>query len=312
MNWLVRRVSNELENKCSQYGDLQTDMSMATLTTYKVGGRAKYVFYPSSLVGLIRGLRLMQEAGYPCKLLGKGSNLLASDDDYHGCLVRLDRNFTNCYFEDDGVVYVESGASIIFVSHEAMKHELSGLEFASGIPGTVGGALFMNAGAYKSCMADVVKEVLVYREGRVEWLDVKECNLAYRSSIFQQHRDWIILAIKLQLKVGDGVEIKSLMDSRRERRLASQPLDKPSAGSVFRNPEKIAAWQCIEGVGLRGRRIGGAQVSEKHANFIINVGNAKAEDVRALIEEVQQAVKDKYQIELQPEVEFFNWENNNR
>ena len=191
----------------------------------------------------------------PYKVIGKGSNLLCSDEPFDGVIIRLDRYLCNAYFDNEHLV-AEAGCSIIALSYEAMKNELSGLEFASGIPGTVGGVTFMNAGAYKSSMADVIDSVSVYRDGKIEWIQNADCGFSYRTSIFQKHPDWIILAVKMTLQKGDQKEIRELMDSRRERRMNSQPLDKHSAGSIFRNPEEIPAWKLIEGAGFRGKRIG--------------------------------------------------------
>lgn len=301
---------NELETKLQMYGDLLLDASMKQHTTFRIGGRVKYFMYPKTTLGLMRVLAIAKEYELPIKILGKGSNILASDDDYDGMIICLDRYFSDFYFEKDGTCVAQCGASIILLAHEAMKLDLSGLEFASGIPGTIGGALFMNAGAYKSEMKDIVKQVFVLKDNRCEWMTKEEIELSYRTSIFQKERSWIILAVQLQLHKGDGSQIKELMDSRRKRRIASQPLNFPSAGSIFRNPTEIPAWECIEGVGLRGLRIGGAMISERHANFIVNVESAKADDIIQLIELVKCGVKDKYQIDLKTEVEYFNWQKN--
>ncbi len=255
----------------------------------------------------MRVLDIAKENGLEVRIFGKGSNILASDEDYAGLILCLDRYFSDFYFEEDGTCIAQSGTSIIMLAHEAMKRELSGLEFASGIPGTLGGAVFMNAGAYKSEIRDILDKVFVLQDNNCCWLSVDELAMSYRSSIFQKQRDWIILAAKLKLSEGNGAEIRDLMDSRRQRRLASQPLNMPSAGSIFRNPEQLPAWQCIEEVGLRGYQIGGAMVSDKHANFIVNADHASANDVIELITLIQQKVKDKYQIELKTEVEHFNW-----
>ena len=298
---------NELENKLQLYGDLIVDCPLAQHTTFKIGGHAKYFIYPKSTLGLMRILCIAKENHIETRVFGKGSNILASDDDYDGMILCLDRYFSDTFFEEDGTCLAQCGASIILLAHEAMKNELSGLEFASGIPGTVGGALYMNAGAYKSEIKDIVQRVLILRDYELVWLNVSELAMSYRTSIFQTHRDWIILAIELKLNKGEGTQIKELMDSRRKRRLESQPLNYPSAGSIFRNDENKPAWECIEGVGLRGKRIGGAMISERHANFIVNVDNASAKDVIELIELVKKSVKDKYQIDLKTEVEHFNW-----
>lgn len=193
------------------------------------------------------------------------------------------------------------------LAHEAMKNSFSGLEFASGIPGTLGGAVFMNAGAYKSDISQILKEVYVLKDRSIVVMRAEELEYAYRHSIFQSHRDWIILGARLQLEKGDQKEIRDLMDSRRKRRMSSQPLDKPCAGSMFRNPKDYQAWQLIEEIGMRGTRIGGAMVSEKHANFIVNEDNARAEDVIQLVEVIQKEVRKRFGVELITEVERFNW-----
>lgn len=298
-------MRNSLERlRC--YGDVAEYVPLSTMTTLRIGGRARMVVYPKTTLALTQILRLLAKQDIPFKIFGKGSNLLCSDRDYDGVILRLDRYADDFYFDGETVI-AEAGCSIIALSYEAMKHSLSGLEFASGIPGTVGGATYMNAGAYKSCVADVVDEVFVCRKGRCEWLSREECGFGYRTSIFHEHPDWIILAIRLHLKTVDQNEIRDLMDRRRQRRMESQPLDKPSAGSVFRNPKDRPAWQMIEQLGYRGRQIGGVQVSEKHVNFIVNTGGGRAEDFLKLVEEIQQQVRETYNEELVLEVEKFNW-----
>lgn len=298
---------NDVEIKLQMYGDLLIDAPLSAHTTFRIGGKAKYFLYPKSTLGLMRVLDIAKENDLEVRIFGKGSNILASDEDYKGLILCLDRYFSDFYFEEDGTCIAQSGTSIILLAHEAMKRELCGLEFASGIPGTIGGAVFMNAGAYKSEIRDIIDKVFVLKENHCCWLSVDELAMSYRSSVFQKQRDWIILAVKLRLSKGNGQEIRDLMDSRRQRRIASQPLNLPSAGSIFRNPDQLPAWQCIEDVGLRGYRIGGAMVSDKHANFIVNVEHASANDVMELIALIQQKVKDKYQIDLKTEVEHFNW-----
>lgn len=298
---------NDVEIKLQMYGDLLIDAPLSAHTTFRIGGKAKYFLYPKSTLGLMRVLDIAKENDLEVRIFGKGSNILASDEDYKGLILCLDRYFSDFYFEEDGTCIAQSGTSIILLAHEAMKRELCGLEFASGIPGTIGGAVFMNAGAYKSEIRDIIDKVFVLKENHCCWLSVDELAMSYRSSVFQKQRDWIILAVKLRLSKGSGQEIRDLMDSRRQRRIASQPLNLPSAGSIFRNPDQLPAWQCIEDVGLRGYRIGGAMVSDKHANFIVNVEHASANDVMELIALIQQKVKDKYQIDLKTEVEHFNW-----
>ncbi len=284
---------------------VETGVPLSSMTTLRIGGKAKYVAYPDDSVSLDSLIRIIRKNHLPFKLIGKGSNLLCSDKDYDGIIIRLEK-FNDFYIVDTSVV-AQAGCSIIAVAYAAMKAGLSGLEFASGIPGSVGGVTFMNAGAYRSSMSDVIDSVFVYRDGKFEWVPKGECGFGYRTSVFQSHPDWIVIAIRLNLEKRDPDEIRALMDSRRERRMASQPLDRPSAGSVFRNPDDVPAWKLIEGIGYRGHRIGDAQVSEKHVNFIVNDGHARAEDFLALTEEIQKLVKEKYGISLHMEVEKFNW-----
>ena len=290
-----------------QYGDVLTDESLAKHTTFRIGGPCDYFVYPKNMLCFLRIMQVLKEQQVPYRIFGKGSNLLCSDDAFHGVILCLDRYLNNFYFEADGTLVAEAGCSIVLLAQEAMRRSLSGLEFASGIPGTLGGALYMNAGAYKSEIASFVRQVLLYREERLEWVDKEELDYAYRHSAFQRHPHWSILGARLQLTTGDQREIRALMDARRTRRLSSRPLDKPNCGSVFRNPKDHPAWQLVEEIGYRGKTIGGAMVSDKHANFIVNIGGAKASEVHQLIEEIQGKVAERYGIELITEVERFNW-----
>ena len=296
----------DLYNELEALAEVEENIPLSKMTTLRIGGVARYVVYPENTLSLQGVMNKLNQNHIPYKVIGKGSNLLCSDEPFDGVIIRLDRYLCNAYFDNEHLV-AEAGCSIIALSYEAMKNELSGLEFASGIPGTVGGVTFMNAGAYKSSMADVIDSVSVYRDGKIEWIQNADCGFSYRTSIFQKHPDWIILAVKMTLQKGDQKEIRELMDSRRERRMNSQPLDKHSAGSIFRNPEEIPAWKLIEGAGFRGKRIGDAVVSEKHVNFIVNENHASAKDFITLVTDVQKAVKDKYDIDLYMEVEKFNW-----
>lgn len=297
---------NKLYEELCRYGEVDVDHSLSKMTTLRIGGKARYTVYPESQMALDSIMRLIHEQNIPYKVIGKGSDLLCSDDDFDGIIIRLDRHFHHSYF-DENVLTAEAGCSIILLAVEAMKAGLSGLEFASGIPGTVGGALFMNAGAYKSSMSEIVDEVLVLREGRMEWISKEECGFGYRSSIFQTHPEWIILGARMTLSPKSSKEISDLMEDRRKRRMASQPLDYPTCGSVFRNPEGYNAWQLIDGIGYRGKRIGDAMVSDKHCNFICNMGNATAADYLELVHEIQDKVYEKYGVRLHTEMELFNW-----
>ena len=281
------------------------NVPLSSMTTLRIGGPARYVVYPDSTVALDALMRLLKAEKIPYKVIGKGSNLLCSDKPFDGAVIRLDK-FDDYYFLGNDLI-AQAGCSIISLSYQAMKQGLSGLEFVSGIPASVGGVTFMNAGAYRSSMCDVIDSVFVYRNERFEWISNEECEFAYRRSVFHSHPDWLIIAVKIHLNNAPVSEIRDLMDSRRERRMNSQPLDKPSAGSVFQNPEEMPAWQLIDGIGYRGYRIGGAMVSEKHVNFIVNEDHATAEDYLTLVNEIKRLVDEKYHIRLHMEVERFNW-----
>lgn len=297
----------KLEERLYAYGDVLVREPLKKHTTFKIGGKCRCFVYPKNEICLTQILKILQAEKVAFKIFGKGSNILCSDDDFDGVIICLDRYFTDFYFQEDGTCVVQSGTSIILLAHEAMKHAFSGLEFASGIPGTVGGAVYMNAGAYKSDMSKILKEVFVYHDGICEWIPSEQLDFSYRHSIFQSHHDWIVLGACCKLEKADQKEIRDLMDSRRQRRLSSQPLNRPCAGSMFRNPEQAQAWELIEKIGFRGKSIGGAKVSDKHANFIINDKNATAKDIMELVTTIQQKVKDEFDIDLRMEVERFNW-----
>lgn len=296
---------NDLTDIFAKLGTVEVNRSLASMTTLHIGGEAAYVVYPNSILSLEVLLSVLQTKRIPFKVIGNGSNLLCSDKRYDGVIINL-KAFSDSFFIGNDLI-AQAGCSIIALSYKAMEEGLSGLEFASGIPGTVGGTVYMNAGAYLSDMSAILDSVFVFSDGQFHWMKKEECGFSYRTSIFQQHPDWIVLAVRMHLEPCAIDEIRSLMDSRRARRMASQPLHMPSAGSVFRNPKAHQAWKLIDGIGYRGHRIGGAMVSEKHGNFIVNVGGASAEDFLTLVEEIQQKIQEKYHYELHMEVEKFNW-----
>lgn len=290
------------------YGRVLEHEPMSNHTTYKIGGRVDYYVYPDSELALVQLIRVLKEENIPYYVLGRGSNLLFHDSDFHGAIINLDKTLNNYYFEPDGTLCAQAGCSIINLAIEAMKHSFTGLEFASGIPGSLGGCLFMNAGAYKSDLAAVLEQVCVLKDDNLVWIDKEDLDYSYRHSTFQKHRDLTIVAGRLKLESADQDSIRQLMNSRHQRRVDSQPLDKPCAGSVFRNPKQMPAWKVIDGLGLRGMQIGGAKISEKHSNFIVNEGSATAEDVHALIEHIKELAMEKYGIEMITEVEYLNWD----
>ena len=290
-------------------GRCERNVPLSKHTTYKVGGDAKLMVYPKNVDCLIKLLKLIKTHGIKYKILGLGSNVLFSDDVFDGVIIRLSE-LDNIEFFGKNKIRVGAGYSLMKLSLQAAKKGLAGLEFASGIPGTVGGAVFMNAGAYKSDMGYVVTEVKVLTpEFNIITLENKEMNFHYRSSFLQTHPGYICLEVVIKLEKGDKNALDEVIKERRQRRMESQPLEYPSAGSVFRNPEGMFAGKLIEDLGLKGKTIGGAQVSEKHANFIINYNKkAKSSDIKKLIELVHQKVLEEYDVDMKIEQEFVNWE----
>lgn len=288
-------------------GKIEEHISLSKYTTYKTGGTASCIVYPKDIEKLVCLLKLIRNNDIEYKILGNGSNLLFSDQEYKGILIKLTE--LNQLEIIHNKIRVGSGFSLIKLSRIAAKNSLTGLEFASGIPGTIGGAVFMNAGAYKKDMGYIVRSVKVLTpDYRIIELENKELNFHYRTSFFKTHPDFVCLEANIRLEKGSRNAIEDLMKSRLKRRLESQPLNYPSAGSVFRNPEGMYAGEIIENLGLKGFKIGGAMVSDQHANFIINVGNATSKDIMELICYVQNQVKEKYDIVLKVEQEFVNWE----
>lgn len=284
-------------------GKVVNNPLMKDYTTYKVGGRALAIVYPNSIKNLIKLLKYLKENKIKHKILGNGSNLIFSDSMYEGVLIKLDE--FNKLEISDTIVTVGAGYNLIKLSMKVARLGLAGLEFASGIPGTVGGAIFMNAGAYKSDMGYIISEVKVLTpDFDIITLYNKDLDFHYRTSFLQKHPDYICLEAKMILKQGDAKEIMDIIADRKQRRLLTQPLEYPSAGSVFRNPENDFAGRLIEELGYKGKNIGGAYVSEKHANFIVNKNNATATDVRNLIKEIKKKIKEKYNIDLIVEQEF--------
>lgn len=289
-------------------GKIERNASLDKYTTYRVGGVATAIVHPKNVDCLMKLVRKMDAMEIPFKVLGFGSNLLFSSKRYEGILIQLDE-FDDIEFFGNSKVRVGAGYSLVKLSMQAAKRGLAGLEFAAGIPGTVGGAVFMNAGAYKSDMGYIVQDVTVLTPDlRIIKLENKEMNFHYRSSFLQRHPGYICLEVVIRLEKGNRNAIEEVIKDRRRRRMESQPLNYPSAGSVFRNPEGMFAGKMIEDLGLKGFQIGGAKVSEKHANFIINYDHASSEDIKSLIEYVREKVKEEYHVELKVEQEFVNWE----
>ena len=284
-------------------GDVIPNVDIKKCTTYKVGGHALALVSPYTISDLQYLLSLLKKEKMKYKVIGFGSNLIFNDGLYNGILIRLD-NLDGLTIRDR-VVTVGAGYSLMKLSLKTARLGLSGLEFASGIPGSIGGAIFMNAGAYNSDMGYVVRSIRVLTpELEVKTMYNYDLDFHYRSSFLQKNPGYICLEAKIILKHGNIDEITELISNRRKRRLETQPLEYPSAGSVFRNPEGMSAWSLIEEVGYKGKHIGDAYVSEKHANFIINKGHATGEDVKQLITDIREKVKKEKGITLKIEQEF--------
>lgn len=293
--------------KTMDLGDWLENEPLYKHTTFKVGGPCRLYVKVRDVEALKALLKLLKEEQVPYYVIGKGSNLLFSDREFEGIIISL-----NEYFHDFSVngcdIEAQAGVSLIYLAKQACKFGLSGLEFAGGIPGSVGGAVFMNAGAYLSDMATIISSVTILDENlEMIELEGKEMHFSYRHSLLQEHPAWILLSCRLHLQPGDRNQIQSLMDRRQEKRMTTQPWNFPSAGSVFRNPKEKPAWQCIDACGLRGWEIGGAQISPKHSNFIVNNGYASAKDILDLINLAKKAVKERFDIDLITEVRLVNW-----
>ena len=287
-------------------GIVKENVSIKTITSFKIGGFSKFFFYPNSINSLKESINYLNDNKIDFKVWGMGSNILASDDDYHGVIIKLDQMLNSIQIEGN-IVTVDAGVSLIALAYKTCLLGLSGFEYATGIPGSVGGALYMNAGAYKHDTYEILNRVYVLKNNDFVWMNKDEIQFSYRHTSFCEHKDWIILKAEFILNYGEINDIERIINDRKQRRMQSQPLNYPSAGSVFRNPVNMFAWQVIDEVGLRGKQIGGAMFSTVHSNFIINVGQAKAQDVYELIQLAIRLSKEKLYIDLVPEVEFFNW-----
>lgn len=288
-----------------KYGTIVLDKSFKQLTTIRVGGNIKYFFEPVDIRSLIEGLKIIKEHGIDYKILGYGSNILCCDQDYNGVVIKL----TNLnHFEiNDNELYTEAGVSIITLANFAINNGLSGLQFATGIPATVGGCIYMNASAYNEGISDVIDSVLVYKDQRLVWIKNKDLKFNYRNSIFMRQKDWIIIAATFKLKAESVSRLKEISIARNQKRWQTQPINYPNCGSIFRNIDNLQVWKLIDELNLRGKQIGGAQISEKHSNFIVNLNSCTADDVNNLIDLAKKLAKEEKNIDLILEVEKFNW-----
>ena len=295
------KLANELRKQLPGL-DLREHEPMSRHTTFRIGGPAAVFCRPGSVEETAALCRLLREKGVRPFVMGRGSNLLFPDELLPGVVVQFADNFSAVTQTGPSTLFAQSGATLVTVSQQAQKAGLTGLEFAGGIPGAVGGGVTMNAGAYGGEMKDVVTRVDYLDETlQIKSISNAECGFAYRRSVFESGGS-VILGAELALTPDDPAADKSRMEALKEKRLASQPLEYPSAGSTFKRPAGGFAAQMIDEAGLKGFTVGGAQVSEKHAGFVINRGGATSADVRALMEQVQTEVERRTGIRLEPEV----------
>ena len=282
---------------------VKAEEPMRKHTTFRIGGPADYFLCPDTTEALKNILEFCRTEGIPWFILGNGSNLLVSDSGYRGAVIQLYKNFQKTEIRGQEL-QAQSGALLSGLAAGAYRAGLTGMEFASGIPGTLGGAVVMNAGAYGGEIRDILVEArLMDGDGRLFTLPVEKLELGYRTSAVKK-QGWVVLEAKLRLQRGEPEKIRDRMEELKAQRCQKQPLEYPSAGSTFKRPEGYFAGKLIMDAGLRGFSVGGAQVSEKHCGFVINRGNATAEDVRSLISAVQSRVYEQFGVKLEPEVRF--------
>ena len=287
-----------------QIGKLFEQEPLANHTTMKIGGPADLFIEPSSVENIEKAMRVIQENNLPWRAIGRGSNLLVSDEGIDGVVLKLGKGLDHVEI-NGSEVKAGAGVSLVSLSVQISKKGYAGLEFASGIPGSVGGAVYMNAGAHGSDMSSILKQAhVLFEDGTLTWLSKEEMEFSYRTSLLQKKKPGIVLESVFQLKKGDRSEIVERMQNNKNYRKDTQPYNLPCAGSIFRNPLPNHAGRLVEDAGLKGHSIGGAQISPMHGNFIVNTGNGSAADVQALIQHVKDTVYSEFEIELETEVEI--------
>ncbi|MEH7882864.1 UDP-N-acetylmuramate dehydrogenase [Bacillus sp. JJ1609] len=285
-------------------GSVKENEPLANHTTMKIGGPADILIEPSSIDNLKKAIDVIKKSGVKWTVIGRGSNLLVSDKGIEGAVIKLGSGLDELKIEGNRVT-AGGGMSLVNFAITISRKGLAGLEFAGGIPGSIGGAVYMNAGAHGSDVSKILEKAYVlFEDGTLEWLTNEEMKFSYRTSVLQKERPGIVVAAVFQLKEGNKEEIVAELQKNKDYRKETQPYNYPSCGSVFRNPLPNYAGNLIEKSGLKGHRIGGAQISELHGNFIINTGNAKAEDVLGLIQHVKDTVLDLHGVKMETEVEI--------
>ncbi|WP_174733841.1 UDP-N-acetylmuramate dehydrogenase [Mesobacillus harenae] len=297
---------NELNKRLTELniGKVKENEPLANHTTIKIGGPADLFIEPSSIENLKKTMDFIIDNKVNWRAIGRGSNLLVSDKGIDGAVIKLGTGL-NTLELDGTTLRVGGGYSLVALATSISRKGLSGLEFASGIPGSVGGAVYMNAGAHGSDISKILeKACILFEDGTMGWLSNEEMEFSYRTSVLQNKRPGIVVEAVFNLTEGDKDLISAEMQKNKDYRKDTQPWNSPCAGSIFRNPLPNYAGQLIEKAGLKGHSIGGAEISNMHGNFIVNTGSASAEDVLALIQHVKDTIYDLYQIKIETEVEI--------
>jgi UDP-N-acetylmuramate dehydrogenase len=285
-------------------GKVKKNELLSLHTTMKIGGPADLLIEPSSLENIQKVISFIKDRQLPWRAIGRGSNLLVSDKGIEGVVIKLGSGLDHLSI-NNSTITVGGGHSLVSLSTIISKKGLSGLEFASGIPGSVGGAVYMNAGAHGSDISKILtKAHILFEDGSIEWLSNDEMEFTYRTSALQKKRPGIVLEAEFKLTKGDRTAIVSQMQKNKDYRKETQPWNFPCAGSIFRNPLPHYAGKLIEDAGLKGYQIGGAKISEMHGNFIVNAGNATAKDVLDLIQFIKDTILNSYGVKIETEVEI--------
>jgi len=297
-------MSDEYKKFKSKLGELKKEEILASYTTFKIGGPAKYFFVAKNNQDVIGAVKLARELDINFFILGNGSNILISDQGFDGLVIKMENSSIN--FQNT-IVKVESGVKVQKLVRESITHNMTGLEFLIGIPGTVGGGVAGNIGTPSEWISSKITQVeILNSENEPKSIPKSQCDFSYRFSRFKYSDMEIILGAELKLEESSQDHIQKKIRNFLDKK-SHQPVNESCAGSIFKNPEGKKAWQLIEQVGLRGKRMGGAKISDKHANFIINTGQAKAEDVIILISLIKQQVRDKLGIQLQEEIKYIGF-----
>lgn len=297
-------MENELRNLKKTFIDIKENEVLAPYTTFKIGGYAKYFFAAKSNQDVIKAVKLARELDIDFFILGNGSNILISDQGFDGLVIKMEN--CNINFQDT-IVKVESGVKVQKLVRESIVHNLTGLEFLIGIPGTVGGGVAGNIGTPTEWISSRITQVeIINFENEQEVIPKSQCDFSYRLSRFKYNDKEIILGAEFELEKSDQDHIQKKIKDFLDKR-SHQPVNELCAGSIFKNPEGKKVWQLIDEVGLRGKKMGDAKISEEHANFIINTGKAKAEDIIILISLIKQQVRDKLGIQLQEEIKYIGF-----